>query len=186
MDFPSIQIPAPPVLTPFHPESLGLAISAAFANGVLGQATSGTWPTANKAFFYPFFLRNHAVAYQLLFWVGATSAGNIDVGVFDSEANLIVAAGSTAMSATVNTIQELNITDTELKPGEYLLGAACSSTSGTVFRISATDESAFQSFPVYEQAGLTSATLTNPAVPVISTEASPPVVACGIQFRSVF
>ena len=181
-------MPAPVVVTPFHYESTGRAsASSGLATlPTLGGAASTAWTAANKALFYPFRLTGWAIAYQLLFWVGATSSGNLDVGIFDSNKNKIVSAGSTAMSATVNTVQELNITDTVLAPGEYLLGAAVDNTTGTVFAVAASDEISLSNYPIYEQASLTAAALTDPAVPVPFTGSSVPIVAVGIQLRSVF
>lgn len=129
---------------------------------------------------------NWGTAYQLLFYVGATSSGNIDVGIYDSQQNRIVSAGSTAMSATINTVQEINIADTVLSPGEYFLAVACDNTTGTVFQRAYADELVLAGVPIYSQTGLTAAALTNPGTAVISAAASPSTVACGIQFTSVF
>lgn len=183
MDFPIYKLPPPPVLTPFCIESLGLFTPVATLSP-LGSIASTAWPTNNLAFFYPFRLYDWATAYQLLFWVGATSSGNIDVGIYDSQLNLIVGAGSTAMSATVNTVQELNIADTILPPGDYLLGVVCSTTAGTVFGSITADENILSSVPVYEQAS--ALPLPNPCVPVMATGVNPFRAACGIQFRSIF
>lgn len=183
MDFPTYRMPPPPILTPFHPDSLGLTLPGAGLTP-LGSSTSSAWPADNLALFYPFRLYDWATAYQLLFWVGATSSGNIDVGIYDSQKNLIVSSGSTAMSATVNTVQELNITDTVLPPGDYLLGMVCSTTVGTAFGASGVDELALSTLTVYEQG--TALPLPDPCAPVISTMATPTRFVCGIQFRSVF
>lgn len=159
---------------------------AIFSFTLMG-AGSTAWPTANKAFFFPFRLTEWATAYQLLFWVGATSSGNLNVGIYDNEFNLIVSAGSTAMSATVNTVQELNIADTVLPPGDYYLAVAVDNITGTCFKAGGlADESTLSSIPVYEQAGLTAATLTNPGVPVVTTEGTIHVWIVGIQFRNIF
>src|SRR3990167_8517254 len=107
MDWPNYRLPPPPILTPFNPDSLGLSTQSVSTH-TIGDSSSFTWLTANKAYYWPFVLYDWAVAYQLLFFVGATSSGNLDVGIYDSEKNLIVSAGSTAMSATVSTVQELN------------------------------------------------------------------------------
>lgn len=182
-DFPAYRLAAPPVLTPFSMESLG-ALLTGYTNFGLSNAASASW-TANTALFYPFELASWATAYQLLWYVGATSNGNIDVGIYDSQQNLIVSSGSTAMSASTNTVQELNITDTVLAPGKYFLAAGCDSGTGTIFRFSPlADESALPSLPIYEQTGLTGPTLTNPGTAVVSTRSVPIVVAVGIQFRS--
>lgn len=186
-DCPVYQMPVPPVLTTAHPDALGTPAVANIAAGPLGNATSAAWPTANLALYIPFTLTEWATAYQLLWWVGGTSSGNIDVGIYDAQKNRIVSAGSTAMSATTNTVQELNITDTLMAPGRYFLAAACDNNTGTVFRIAlGTDEIALSASPIYEQAGLTAAALTNPGVPVVTTLASPLLPIVGIQFRSVF
>lgn len=187
-DFPQFRYPPPPILTPYSIESLGWAMSGASLGTNLTSATSFAWPANNKAYYFPFTLRDFATALQLLFWVGGTSSGNIDVGIYDSQKNRIVSAGSTAMSATISTVQEINITDTPLHPGEYLLGVSCSTTGGFFMGTPSTgvaDEAVLGQFPIYEEA-LGSVTLPDPCTPVYCTDASPKVVAVGIQFASVF
>lgn len=182
-DFPGYRMAVWPVLTPAHLASYGFALSG---NGtqILGAASSGTWTVANQAYYYPFSLYDWATAYQLLFWVGATSSGNIDVGIYDSQGNKIISAGSTAMSATVNTVQEINITDTLLAPGHYMLAGAVDNTTGTVFRLAQTDELAHGSYPIYTEA--TAFALPATATPIQGTDASSFIAMVGIQFRSVF
>jgi hypothetical protein len=183
VDFPEYSLPPPPVLVVHGLDSIGFA---AGTQVTLGGLSSGTWATANAAYYYPFRLTGWATAYQLLFWVGATSSGNIDMGIYDAQKNRIVSAGSTAMSATVNTVQELNITDTTLAPGDYLLAVACDNTTATCFRAIPNDEIGLPQIVVYEQTGLTAAALPNPGVPVVLTDTTMSLVGCGIQFRSVF
>lgn len=187
MDFPRYSLPPPPILLPDSLESdwFGTQASAA-TNQTNSSNSSFAWPVNNKAYFYPFRLLTFATVYQLLFFVGATSAGNIDVGIYDSQKRRIVSAGTTAMSATVNTVQELNVTDTVLPPGDYLLAAACSTTGGFVFGRSAlNDELTLGAVPVYEQ---TSALpLPDPCVPVLCTDASVPMsMSIGIQLVPTF
>jgi hypothetical protein len=184
MDFPAYSLRASPIVTYANLDSMGSSIMS-LTQLVISRAASTTWPSNNLAFYYPFSLTSFETAYQLLFLVGATSSGNIDVGIYDSQKNRIVSAGSTAMSATVNTVQELNITDTVLPPGDYLLGGVCSTTVGTCFRGAANaDEIFLPSTPIYEEAsGLP---LPATCTPVVTTQNSPPTFVFGIQFRSVF
>lgn len=188
MDFPTARIGPPPILTPFHSDMLGLP----FASDVgvmsgLWSASSAIWPVANKGYFYPFHLDDWATAYQLLFWVGATSSGNIDMAIYDSQKNRIVSSGSTAMSATVNTVQELDITDTVLPPGDYILGVGCDNNTGTCFRETlSSDEFGLTAAMHYEQTGLTGPTLPDPCVPVACTDTTPGWRVVGIQFRSLY
>lgn len=180
MDFPAEGFPPPSVLLPYSFESIGVARGA---TGLAG-ATSVSWSANNLAYYYPFSLTSWATAYQLLFWVGATSSGNIDIGIYTTQKNRLVSAGTTAMSVTVNTIQLINITDTVLAPGAYLLGVACSTTGGTVFAGTQADEASLSTNPIYEQA--TALPLPDPCVPVVSTQASPLCVVAGIVFVPTF
>jgi len=176
---------APPVLTPYSPQSLGMQLNS--SNSTLFRAASMAWPSNNLALFYPFRLSHWATAYQLLFWVGSASSGNIDVGVYDSQQHLIVSSGSTAMSATANTVQELNIADTLLAPGDYLLAVACSTTGGSVFATALSnsgDEDMLTLIPIYEQAA--AMPLPSTCVPVVTTSAAPKIVVGGIQFSPTF
>jgi hypothetical protein len=182
-DFPVYKLPNPPVLTPFHPHSKGFHVQQNLMSS--GGVTSGA-VVANTAWIYSFMLTDWAIAYQLLWYVGATSGGNIDVGIYDAQKNRLVSAGSTAMSATTNTVQELNITDTVLPPGNYLLAGAGDNAGGTVFRNNLTDEVVLSYGPIYEQTGLTGPTLPDPLVPVMTTNATPVLMVIGIQLRSVF
>lgn len=174
----------PPVLTPWSKECLGEG--AAFNFQAFSSASSATWLVNNKAYYYPFRMYWWGTARQLLFFVGGTSSGNIDVGIYDAQKKKVVSAGTTAMSATINTVQELNITDTVLPPGDYLLGVACSTTAGTCFRDNGApaDEFSLPLVPIYEQT--TALPLPDPCVPVLCTDTTPPIWLVGIQFSPTF
>jgi len=180
-DFPSYMMPPPPILLT---TCIDASVSQQGATPLL-SASSNTWPTNNIATYVPFRLTSWATVYQLLFWVGATSAGNIDVGIYDAQKNKIVSSGSTAMSATVNTVQELNVTDTVLSPGNYLLAASCSTTSGTCFAQSAvSDEFGLSSFSLFQEASALPLPAT--ATPVLTTATDTRLFCFGAQLRSVF
>lgn len=181
-DFPSYRMPNPPVITPSHAVSIGLSAPTSR----LFNAVSFTWATANSARIFPFAVTDWGIVYQLLFFVGATSSGNIDVGVYDSALNRIVSAGSTAMSASTNAIQEINVADTVLSPGDYFLAGACDNTTGTIFRSQFNDEYFLSSNRTYIQTGLTAAALPATLAPVLDTQANSECPLIGIQLRSVF
>ena len=66
--------------------------------------------------------------------IGAGTTGNLDAGIYDAATlGRIINSGSTALGSA-NTVQELNITDTPLAPGDYLMAVQFSSTSGSFFR----------------------------------------------------
>lgn len=155
--------------------------------GAMGGATSQAWPANNKAYYYPFTLGTWVTVYQLYFWVGATSSGNIDVGVYDDQKHRLTSMTSTAMSATVNTVQTKDITDLVLPPGEYLVAGSCSTTAGTCFRSSQAlaDEIAMGILPIYEEA-LGSVALPDPATPVVCTDTTIGIWAFGLICQPVF
>ena len=182
MDWPSIAPIPPPVLTPWSRESLGDVLSHT-EHGV-HQAGTNSWGT-NLARFYPFMLARPALARQLLFLVGGTANGNIDIGIYDAGLHLIVSSGLTAQG-TINTVQELNIADTWLAPGRYWLAATCTGATGTGFSEAISDEVSFSMIPAYTQQLGAGAALPATATPVLSTETSPHIFAIGVQFAPVF
>lgn len=102
---------------------------------VFNTATaSAAWPASSRAIFQPFEVQVPSIAKQIAFVVGATSSGNIDVGIYDLGGNRLVSKGSTAMSASTNAIQVIDITDTLLQPGVYYAALAVDNTTGTTFR----------------------------------------------------
>lgn len=187
MDWPRVSRAVPPVITPFSDESLGDGIAATLVTmgDTAAAMASSTWPASDLAIYIPFEIYEEATITQLLWWVGATSSGNLDVGVYDDQFNKIVSAGNTAMSATVNVIQELNVTDTVIQPGRYYLAGKLSNTTGTIFRFAAADELSLGNYALYEQALGGGAALPDVATPVISTKASPIIPCIGVQFASV-
>jgi hypothetical protein len=127
MDWPERAYPPNSIITPASPESLMVDLSSIGA--VFGSAgTSGFWPAANRAMYFPFALSRHAIV-KKVFWVnGSSVTGNVDLGVYAVDGRLIVSSGSTAQSGT-NAPQVVDITDTMLAPGPYYIGLACSGSA---------------------------------------------------------
>lgn len=180
MDWPRPRFVSPAIMHPHHPDSLGGAITAAVLNAV----TASVWGAANKAYYYPFTLYDWATVYQFLLFVGSSSAGNVDIGIFDSQGNKVISTGSTAMSATANTIQEINVTDTVLAPGEYFIGVSRDTTSGNVMATGVADELALSQFAVYEEAS--AFPLPTTATMVKCTDNTVNIFSCGAQLVPTF
>lgn len=106
------------------------SIGPMLASMGLNQNAAVTWPAANRAIFVPFLVYQPVVVVKLFTIVG-TSSGNIDVGIYDTGANRLVSAGSTAMAGT-NTIQIFDVTDTTLNPGSYYFAVALDNNSGSL------------------------------------------------------
>lgn len=96
---------------------------------------SATWPAANRIIFVPFELSHEVVVTKLCVYNGATAGANtFDVGIYTKDVVRIVAAGSTSGGST-SALQEIDITDTILAPGQYYMGMVCSNTTRTAFRV---------------------------------------------------
>ncbi len=180
MDWPRPIFVAPTIMHPHHPDALGGALVAAVLNAV----TATPWVVANKAYYYPFKLYDWATVYQLMFFVGSASSGNVDIGIYDGQGNRIVSAGSTAMSATANTIQVINVTDTVLPPGDYFLALARDTTSGNQYATGIADELGLSQFPIYEEASAFPLPAT--ATPVKCTDNTVNIFSCGAQLVPTF
>jgi hypothetical protein len=104
------------------------------AVGINNQgAASATWPSANRAIFVPFELDAPAVAKVIAWVVGTTPSGNVDAGIYDLLGNRLVSGGGAAIGSG-SAPQVLDITDTALAPGVYMLGLAMDSTGGSTVR----------------------------------------------------
>lgn len=95
---------------------------------------SAVWPAANRAIYIPFELDRAMLVTQMYCQNGATTAGNVDVGIYAGDGTRRVSSGSTAQSGT-NAVQTFDITDTWLGPGVYYMALASDSGSATFFRL---------------------------------------------------
>lgn len=127
-----------------HPGTL--PVISWFSHGALigGSLNSGIvdagWNSANSALLWVLQLTEPALITQLFWYNGATIAGNIDCGIYALDkgaltATRIVSTGATAQ-AGASAPQAVDITDTVIGPGEYLIAVAVSDAAAT-FRASA-------------------------------------------------
>lgn len=125
-------MPALPTITSFHPEALGEFFQAInfFTNS--GFMASRTWQAANTAVFVPFRVEEPVTILKLWTMNGSTATGNVDIGVYDEVGRRLISAGSTAQSGT-NVLQQFDVTDTLIGPGNFYLALVASSTATTFF-----------------------------------------------------
>lgn len=177
-DWPNGLLVPPRIITPFSLEALG---TGSLLSAV---ALASTTVTQNQAYYYPFHLDVGATAVKMVAMIGATSNGNIDVGIYDASFNYIISSGAVAMSVTTSAAQEVDITDTYLPPGNYWMAISCSSATGTFFTKSAADEIEFGGMVLYAQA--TSHPLpTSSATPVKNTESTPLLIGMAVSFHTL-
>lgn len=183
---PDLPVPRWPVLnviTPWHQESLGLSTNALGTAVALWATATGVSTAANAVFYYPFLVYEPATAVKMSYIVGGVQNGNCDLGIYDSSKNKLVSSGTTAQGA-INTLQELDITDTALTPGIYMMAITLSSATGTFFRSVPADELSQSSFPMLtETTGVFG--LPTTAAWASSTNATPPIVAMGVHFDTL-
>lgn len=127
-NIPSPYFPTAPNITFLSGESVGLAYA------LVNQQTpaSAAWPSANRAIYVPFSIRESITVISLFVVNGATAAGNFDIGIYSQDGARIVSLGSTVQTGT-STIQNTSITATRIGPGRFYLALVLSSASGTVF-----------------------------------------------------
>jgi len=105
------------------------ALSAVTASGSVGGAA---WPGANLAIFVPW--RVTARTWVCRVWyLSANATGNVDVGIYRDDGSLVVSSGATAQGST-NVVNFINITDTQIPPGDYFLALSCASASAQPYR----------------------------------------------------
>lgn len=119
---------APNVITPASLFSIGVDMAA----HALAAPASTTFPTANAAIYIPFWLPEARTVTQVFWHNGATSNGQVDVGIYDNDGTRKVSAGSTTQTP-INVIQSVDVTDTALAAGRYYLAVAMDDATGTLF-----------------------------------------------------
>lgn len=102
---------------------------------------SGTYAAANRAHFIPFRIYEPITITKLFVQNGTAVSGNVDVGIYSTTGNSpdrrILSTGSTAQ-AGISSIQEFDVTDTDLFPGAYYMAIAMDNVVGTILRKAAT------------------------------------------------
>jgi hypothetical protein len=175
-----------PVITPWSEE--------AFNEGTRSIPTGTTpaslsWGTANRVAYYPFRLDVPRIVVKG-FCINGATLGNVptlDIGVYDQAGHKLVSSGATA-ATPINTLQELDLADTQIGPGAFFIGLNVSwttpGTAHTVFTATVADEIwATHLISYTEVAG--SGTLPTTATFAKNTELSMRYAACGIAFDTV-
>jgi hypothetical protein len=98
-----------------------------------GPPASGAWPSANLGIAIPFVVDQPTTFDRVIIFNGSTVSGNVDVGIYSADYALIVSSGA-VVQASANNLQSINITDTTLQRGAYLLAMSCSSATATNVR----------------------------------------------------
>ena len=101
--------------------------SAGMTSSLMNNATA--WPSANRAIFCPFYVKQVITIYQMAIEV-TTQSGNLDIGIYKTDGTRLVSKGSTAVAAAG--VQAVDITDTTLTPGIYFAALNIDNTTAAV------------------------------------------------------
>jgi hypothetical protein len=179
---PAIAFLPPPMISTFSAyHSVGGELQPISAG-----VSSNVWPSANRAIYVPIYFDRPMLITKLFVQNGATSTGNLDVGIYDSTGASnapgarLASSGSTAQG-TVSTVQEFDITDLQVGRGVYYAAMAGSSGTATYWS---------QTFNVVTYMGMLGCLQEATALPLPATATA---VACttaylpmiGIAFRTL-
>lgn len=98
--------------------------------GAMAGTQLQTWRASNRALFVPVALPKGVVR-ALAVFNGNVVSGNIDLGLYTQAGTRIVSKGSTAQAGG-SAIQTLDVTDTQVEAGTYLMACALDNTTGRV------------------------------------------------------
>lgn len=117
------------MIASWSPECLGWELG-----GMTTSFATGTYTTASTAIAIPLVI-THPFVVRKVFWHNGTTAttDSADVGVYTEAGARLVSGGGTAISGAAS-VQEVDVTDTALKPGRYWLAYVQNGTTATPVR----------------------------------------------------
>lgn len=162
----------------YMPSGAVISMTASLCSGIgahAGGASStagGVWPAANRALYQSFTVESTVTAIQMIIIV-VTQSGNLDMGIYDANANRLVSSGSTGVA--VAGVQIVNIADTVLTPGTYFSGMCVDNATASFNRATTFDINSLRACGMAEQA-VGVVTLPNPATFAIPSSAYYPLI----------
>ena len=96
------------------------------------STTSTAWGTQYRAFYVPVRVPAPCIVREMAYFSGSTSAGNIDIGIYDATGTRLVSSGSTAKASS--RLVTVEVTDTTIGPGLYYLALNNDTTTDTFAR----------------------------------------------------
>jgi hypothetical protein len=122
---------SPTALRSIHAE---LAVLNSFNTGAVNARASAVWNAVSKIMFMPVPCPGPFTVMKFACENGAAVSGNLDMGLYTPEGQLIVSTGSTAQSGTSGW-QVIDVTDTAVPPGWYYLAMVLDNVTGTNDRL---------------------------------------------------
>ena len=113
----------PTTIFPLQPNSLGSVVTD-FIASLPGAAA---WPANDRAIFYPFFTSDSLVTGNA-FYTASVVDGNVQVGIYDSDRQLLTSSGLVAQGSGE---QEITLPSVTLEPGKYWMAIHAGSATAT-------------------------------------------------------
>jgi hypothetical protein len=85
--------------------------------------TAGPGLTVNQAYYLPLVIQSRVTITRLGYGVGNPVSGSVDIGIYDIAGARLVSTGSTVITP-INSVNDIDITDTDLTPGHYFMALA--------------------------------------------------------------
>lgn len=131
MIWPEVALDPCVTVTPYSLECL--ASPVLLGGSALSAGASAQWLAQHLTLYFPFTLTKPTTAVKMFSLTGATSAGEVALGIYDKDFTALVRTTTSTQGAT-NTVQSFDITDTTFGPGLFYLAMAVSSTAATFIR----------------------------------------------------
>ena len=133
MQYPKYELPPLTAIQTWSAEALGGNCAALRNNGGWQFLAALIWPVANLALFIPFRLYKRVTATRINTSI-VLANGNLDVGIYGREGNLIVAAGGVGQAGVLAAGGWVNIADTIIGPGIFYMALVADNIVGTFIR----------------------------------------------------
>ena len=141
----------PTTIFPIGTNSLGPILG--FTATVPGAAA---WPSDVRAIFYPFFTSDSLITGNAFYLSGGTTNGNVQMGIYDSDRQLLTSTGFVAQAAGENDVTMPSVT---LEPGQYWVAVHAATGTGEYHSSSFATALYGRAFNVRYQTLTTNATL---------------------------
>jgi hypothetical protein len=125
-DFPLLHGQMPmPILTTIDPRIVPVA---EFMTLRVGAAAAASWPAAGRAIGVKVVVARPLVVKRAAWINGASVSGNVSIGIYNDD-TLERMVSASAAQAGVSVVQAVDLTDTLLLPGAYIMAMSTDGTS---------------------------------------------------------
>jgi hypothetical protein len=160
LNFPRQVLPPLPVISTLSLDSVGSLMSLNPTN-----PASAVFPSANRAYYYPFYVSTPILPLIMFIVNGAAVSGNFDIGIYTAAGTKLWSIGTT-QQLNINTVQKVTYAGPTLGVGTFMMAVVLDNGTGTLQR------GAISSVPIAQRAGIKTQNTAFP-LPATATYAAP-------------